>query len=381
MYSIINIETNINKVHEIIMSEIAPLLALVLFVSFIYLLANWSQRNREHAEPHIIPAAMSYLILIGIYGLLLIVGLGLFGAASALTTDGNPEIVESMRAVLNEEIDFDSVLDRLPLLGLGLWVPSLVGILLLLPFVRRFAARFINIDALSPVHAITLSLSMFIVIQLMVTLGIGLENIAGAASIASEASGDENGLAMIGALWVQQLGTAFIGLVGIGWLLRRDWAASLERLGIQPLTSNQLTTGIGIGLVMVPIVMLIEFVSRQLLGIGVDPGVEALSEELLGPLMQSPLGILTIGLSAAIGEETLFRGAAQPRLGILLTSLLFALVHSNYGLSISTVIVFVLGLVLGYIRLRHNTSTAMVIHAVYNSTLGLLAYLSIPYLE
>ena len=155
----------------------------------------------------------------------------------------------------------------------------------------------------------------------------------------------------------------------------------MERLGITPLTSNQLITGIGIGIGMVPIVMLLEFASRELFGFGVDPGVEALTEELIGPLMQSPLGILTIGLSAAIGEETIFRGAAQPRLGLLLTAALFALVHSNYGLSISTIIVFVLGLVLGYIRLRHNTSTAMVIHAVYNTTLGLLAYLAIPFLE
>lgn len=363
------------------MSEIAPILMLVFFVAFIYLLANWAQRNREHDEPYMVQAAMSYLILIFLYGSLLVLGVTIHAMGMALPGDGSAEITESMRGILNEDIDIESVLDRLPLIGLGLWLPSLLGLLLLLPFVRRIAARYINIDAINPVHAVTLSISMTVFIQLLVTLGIGLENIADAASLASEASGESNEMNTIGALWVQQLGTAFIALVGIGWLLRRDWSASMERLGITPLTSNQLMTGIGIGIGMVPIVMLLEFVSRELFGFGVDPGVEALTEELIGPLMTTPLGILTIGLSAAIGEETIFRGAAQPRLGLWLTAALFALVHSNYGLSISTVIVFVLGIVLGYIRMRHNTSTAMVIHAVYNTTLGLLAYLAIPFLE
>lgn len=363
------------------MAEITMLLVAVAFVAFIYILANWAQRNREQGEPSVVPAAMSYLTLICIYGLLLLIGIGIHAASLTMTPDANPEIFDAIRDSLNEEIDFASVLGRLPVIGMGLWIPSLVGILLLVPFVRRLLSEIINIDALSPVHAVTLSLTMLVVIQLMITLGIGLENIAGAASQANENSTDENGLGMIATLWVQQLGTALIGLIGVGWAIRRDWSTSLKRLGITALTSHQLATGIGIGLIMVPVVMLLEFVSRQLLGLGVDPGVEALTEELLGPLMQTPLGILTIGLAAAIGEETIFRGAAQPRLGLILTAVIFAIVHSNYGLSISTVIVFVLGLVLGYIRIRHNTSTAMVIHAVYNSTLGLLAYLSIPFLE
>jgi len=90
---------------------------------------------------------------------------------------------------------------------------------------------------------------------------------------------------------------------------------------------------------------------------------------------------LTLGLAAALGEETIFRGALQPRFGLILTSLLFAIVHSNYGLSISTLVVFLLGIVLGLVRIRHNTSTSMIVHAIYNITLGLLAYLSLNFLD
>lgn len=363
------------------MAEIFPILVLVFFVAFIYLIANWAQRNRENEEAYIVQTTMSFLILIGIYLVLFVVGASLHITGISLQASDASEISEVMPGIFNDDLDLESIASRLPFIGLGFWLPSLLGLLLLLPAVRRMLARLIHIDAGSPVHAVTLSISMTIFLQLLVTLGIGLENLAATLSLASEAAGESNEMSTIGALWVQQLGMAFIGLIGVGWLLRRNWSASLRRLGISPLTANQLIAGIGIGIGMVPVVMLLEAVSRELLGIGIDPGVEALTEELLGSLIQTPLGILTIGLSAAIGEETLFRGAAQPRLGIILTSVLFALVHSNYGLSISTVIVFALGLVLGYIRLRHNTSMAMVIHAVYNTTLGLLAYLSIPFLE
>ena len=101
---------------------------------------------------------------------------------------------------------------------------------------------------------------------------------------------------------------------------------------------------------------------------------------MIGPLFESPLGILSLGLAAAIGEEALFRGAAQPRLGLLLTAALFALLHSNYGISLSTGIVFGLGLLLGWLRIRYNTTTAIITHALYNSTLGALAFLAARFL-
>jgi membrane protease YdiL (CAAX protease family) len=197
--------------------------------------------------------------------------------------------------------------------------------------------------------------------------------------LANQAPPNQSGATTL-SLWIQQLLMAGMAMVGVGWLTRRDWGAMLERLGITMPTQRQVTLGLSLGLAMVPAVMLLEFVSSSL-GFGADPDVEALTEQLLGPLFRSPFGIVTLGVAAALGEETLFRGAALPRFGLVFTSLLFALLHSNYGITVSTLIVFVLGLVLGIVRLRHNTSTAMLIHAVYNMALGLLAYLSLSFLD
>ncbi len=109
------------------------------------------------------------------------------------------------------------------------------------------------------------------------------------------------------------------------------------------------------------------------IGVSADPEVEELTKQLLGSLFTTVPGILTLGLAAALGEETVFRGALQPRFGLLITSILFALMHSNYGFSLSTLVVFLVGLALGVVRLRFNTSTSMVVHATYNITLGVLA--------
>jgi uncharacterized protein len=80
-------------------------------------------------------------------------------------------------------------------------------------------------------------------------------------------------------------------------------------------------------------------------------------------------------VGAAVGEETLFRGAMQPRFGLLLTTLVFALMHSQYGFSAATIIVFLVGLVLGFVRLRENTSSSMICHATYNIGLVVMSTL------
>jgi membrane protease YdiL (CAAX protease family) len=84
---------------------------------------------------------------------------------------------------------------------------------------------------------------------------------------------------------------------------------------------------------------------------------------------------LLLGLGAAAGEETLFRGALQPVFGVVLTSLLFASLHVQYGPSVSLGYVFLLSVGLGILRNRINTTAAFVAHAGYNFSGVLLAYL------
>ena len=122
-------------------------------------------------------------------------------------------------------------------------------------------------------------------------------------------------------LWVQQALMALTAALGVGWLTRRSWAAAARRLGVVRPSSQDWIVGIGAGLLLVPVVILLEYLA-SLAGIVADPDVEKLTEQLLGPLFRSPFGILTLGVAAALGEEPLFRGAAQPRFGLALTAVM-----------------------------------------------------------
>ena len=336
---------------------------------FIIWLANLADGRREQGEPGSVAAAVTYLLLGGFYGLLLFLGVILQVAGPLVQQSGSLDQL-GMEPGLVEE-----VVASLPLIAFGLWLPSLIALLLLLPPVRRAVARLIPVDPASTVHAVALSYTMLIVINMAVTLGVGLENLSESLAVQGEKGGV--GLAE---LWAQQLMMAFWAFVGVGWLSRRSLPRVLARLGLEKPTRRQILIGVGVALAMVPVVVTLEALAAQL-GIGPEQAVEDLMELLLGDLFTTLPGILTIGLAAAIGEETLFRGAIQPRFGLLLTSAMFALVHSNYGISFATLVVFILGLVLGVLRRRYNTTTSMITHATYNSTLAFLSYLGIQFLQ
>jgi membrane protease YdiL (CAAX protease family) len=79
----------------------------------------------------------------------------------------------------------------------------------------------------------------------------------------------------------------------------------------------------------------------------------------------TPAQMLMLGLSAGIGEEITLRGALQPRLGLLLTSLLFAALHIQYSW-FGMGVIFSFGLLLGFLRNRTSTTVVMAIHTLYD---------------
>lgn len=329
-------------------------------------LVNLSWRKRIEGETQ-----SERLLKFSGYGLLalLFVGLiliGLFLQAVGLLANLDPQVAASALPP-----GFSA--DVLPRIALGFWLPSLFGLLMLLRAPRRAVARFTSVDPTNPVHAVALSMSFLVLVNLFITLGLGLKNMAEMLE-ASQAAGVETNLTV--ALWVQNIIFLVMALVGVGWLARRTFKGVLNRLGLVVPTLSQAVVGFVLGLLLVPAIILLELAASRV-GFGADPDVERLTEQLIGPLTLSIPGILTLGLAAAIGEESVFRGALQPRFGLVLTTLLFALLHSQYGFSFSTVAVFLVGLVLGFLRLRANTTTAMITHAVYNMSLGLIAYLGL----
>lgn len=345
------------------MVEVLSAVLQFLPVIVILFVANLAQKLRADDQPYMPLAVLAYLLV----GLLYTV-MALFGFVALFV----PTILQAQPA-MQAEMDAAMPVQSWAWLGWGMLLPSLMGLLLLLKPVRGWIARFSTLDAANPLHAVSLSMTMFIPIYLAITLGIGLDNLA--AQLATRAEETGQPVVTVGFLWVQTALFVFIALIGVGWLTRRTFAAALGRLNLVRPSGREVIIAIGWALAMVPVVMLLEAGARAA-GVGIDADVESLTEQLIGPLFQSPWGILTIGLAAGIGEEALFRGAMQPRFGLIFTALLFALVHSNYGITLSTLVVFLLGIMLGYLRQRYNTTTAMIAHAVYNSTLGLIAVLA-----
>lgn len=307
----------------------------------------------------------SFALVVGGYAAIALAGLlvSLIGISS-------PSILNSRRTIFGAPLAAP-VWSWAPRLGLGLWLPALVGMLLLLPTARRLAARFLHLEPENVVHAVSLSFSMLVVINLLTTMAVGLGNLAGMLR-----PGGEPAAQVAGTLWAQALAWVLCSLVGVGWLSRRTLREACGRLGLTLPNVRQILGGLGIG-TFLAVVAVTLLGGLSLLGVRPDADVTELSERTLGALARSPAGILTLGMAAAVGEETLLRGALLPRFRLLPTAILFALLHSSYGLSLSTIVVLGLGLALGLARQRFSTTVAILAHATYNMLLGLINLLNV----
>jgi membrane protease YdiL (CAAX protease family) len=162
--------------------------------------------------------------------------------------------------------------------------------------------------------------------------------------------------------------------VGVGLWIRRDGGELAGRLGLFRPTYRQLIAGTS----AIAVLVVFQFIFGALWAV-TNPdeagSIEELNTLLLGNIDTVGEWLL-LAASAGIGEEVLFRGALQPAFGLPFTALLFAVAHIQYGFSPATVLVFLLGAVLGIIRQRTNTTVAIYVHFGYNFILGLLALLA-----
>jgi membrane protease YdiL (CAAX protease family) len=170
----------------------------------------------------------------------------------------------------------------------------------------------------------------------------------------------------------QFLGFIVLAFAGVGLFVRRGFGESLDRLGVTRRFSGRLwLAATAIGLASAWLV--------QLTWATVAPEnlaeVERISEVLFRPLLELGfLGAVLAGIVPAISEELVFRGAAQPRFGLLLTALLFMVVHTQYTISPALGQILVMGLLLGVVRERANTTTAIAVHATYNFLVVFLGF-------
>lgn len=161
-----------------------------------------------------------------------------------------------------------------------------------------------------------------------------------------------------------------LSALGAGWGLRRDWRALLQRLGLRPPTRRDWLAGLVIGSLM-SVGMLFAMLALRSLGSADSSG----ARPLVQLLQESLPAALLVAMLAAAGEEILFRGALQPVFGLLVSSLFFALIHVQYGLSPAMLVLFFVGVGFGLVRMRFSTTAAIICHATYNFFPFLLLHL------
>jgi membrane protease YdiL (CAAX protease family) len=234
-------------------------------------------------------------------------------------------------------------------------VTALLGFLSLVPAVRRLLARGLPIDPGSPVHATALVFVLY-----LAATSLGLLLIPPAAMLDSLQSASLGSGTLVSGQAVMLL----FALAGVGLGTRRNVRQVLARLGLQRPTLRDLALAAGLIASFLALDYAVSVIWQRLWPLNYQLVSES-SQHLFSPFDSIP-GALVLGLSAGIGEETLFRGALQPRLRVLLTALVFTLGHVQYTLSPALLEILVIGLVLGWLRERTNTTTCMVTHAGYN---------------
>jgi membrane protease YdiL (CAAX protease family) len=180
-----------------------------------------------------------------------------------------------------------------------------------------------------------------------------------------------------GAVLTSQLPFVAVAALGVGLGVRRNVRETLARLGYGAISLRHL----GIVVVFVGVALALS-VGADALFAQLQPDlyreVGEISENLFDPAGLSLAGAvlfsLLVGVGAGLGEETLFRGAVQPKLGILATSVLFASMHVQYGPSLLLGYVFLLSVGLGLLRRHINTTASFLAHAGYNSLSILLVH-------
>ena len=257
---------------------------------------------------------------------------------------------------------------------LGLFIAAAV----LVPRVRSTLARVVPIDPRSSVHAIALSLvtgaSVISLGQLVAARGmpplLELMNYVPEETTGSDA--DQLLRIVYGLAWM-----APGAIVAVGFPAARNLGQALQRLGLVRPSSREVLLAVVLALLMVGGAAALDAGIGQLWARLGWPRTDAAAfERLLGAAI-SPLGAVLIGVSAGLGEEMVIRGALQPRVGILLSNVFFTSLHAFQYSWDALLSVFLVGLVLGLVRARSNTTASSIVHGVYNFTLVMISALAL----
>jgi membrane protease YdiL (CAAX protease family) len=332
---------------------------LLLYVPFLVpvLVANLSERYRrsrlETDDPRT-DSARDLLLRYAPHALLVAINLGLLGLTLLALLSG------LVQMLMPEEVEPGLLEVNWFVVAAACFLTGLLAFLPLIPAVRRWLSRWLPIDPDSMVHMTALAFAIY-----QIGLSLGQMALIGDLETLTDAE-----LALtVGDVLLTGLPFVLFALLGVGFLVRRDGPRTWERLGLLRPTWKQLVAAAGITVLLLAFDTAVSWVWQE-----VDPTsydlLDRVMENIFGDLLTVG-GALALGLSAGISEELLFRGAVQPRLGLLLATILFSVGHLQYGLTAATLEIFVIGLVFGLVRKRSHTTICILIHAGYN-TIGTL---------
>ena len=308
-----------------------------------------------------------WLMLTGVTGLLAMI---ITIAAIAAPTIGPVADLdpESVKAAGERFPTFEQGIRILATIA-ALLAAGAISLVCFLPAVRRQAARLIDIDPESFVHATALATVVAITLMCLIPLLAVSEppllpmlQMGGTGNLPP--ADEQLRSTFYSLLWALP-GT----FLAVGYPLRRTVREARQRLGLDRPSLLQLIFGI----VMVGALLLV----MPFLGHGIDllwkalgwPTTDEESIKMLFGFTAGPIGAFVASLVAGLGEELVFRGVLQPRLGIVLPALMFTAVHAFQYNFDALIQVFLLGVLFGVIRNRTNTTTAAIIHFGYDFVL------------
>lgn len=272
-----------------------------------------------------------------------------------------------------------SALGEIVIVTLGALAAILLGVIAYLPSVRRLAARVLPLDpnsfvhgtALATVVAMTIALAVPLIVLNEPPLLLFFRNFQGTELAQEMGKQDQviDNLFMLA--WLVPC-----TILAVGFPLYRTLGEALRRVGLVVPSATQVAFG------LIAAVVLVGFMNYA-----VDPALTGIWDRFGWPktdvktfekLMEAlinPVGAIAIGVSAGLGEELFARGVLQPRLGILLTNLLFTTMHALQYNWDGLLSVFLIGMILGVIRKYSNTTTSAIVHGAYDFILIFGSYM------
>lgn len=304
---------------------------LLMFLPFIVIaiIANLGEKSKVERE-------LTYVLLAGFCGSIAVIGILLV-------------VIDIIFYISEPGMD-------IIIIGIGRFLTGISGLILLIRDLRKIIAEYIPIKPDSVMHATGLVFAV-VVIGLSFTMMFSTDILIMYADFPEELQMTQMDIIAQDSLFI------IIALIGIGLFIRRNPKECIERLKL----TNTSAKFILIGIIAIPLFLAFTTAFEYAVFYFYPESmtdIEKIMELLLGNM--TLLLALTASIGAGVSEEILFRGAIQPRFGILFTAFLFAVVHIQYSSLLAITELLIVGILLGYLKRATNTTTCIITHTGYD---------------